>query len=105
MGGYGSLVGTMDLGAVLVVFGAIGGVLAGRELRQLRRPAGGRTPWFSRHIAFMGGAYISTVTATVTVNLTSLPALARWLGPTAVGVPLIFHAIRRYRPRFGRATA
>lgn len=104
-GGYGSLAGGMDLGPVLVVFGAIGGVLAGRELRQLRRPSEERSPWFGRHIAFMGGAYISTVTATVTVNLTGLPALARWLGPTVVGVPLIFYAIRRYRPRFGRATA
>ncbi len=104
-GGYGSLAGGMDLGPVLVVFGAIGGALAVRELRQLRRPTEERAPWFGRHIAFMGGAYISTVTATITVNLTALPALARWLGPTAVGVPLIFYAIRRYRPRFGRATA
>jgi hypothetical protein len=104
-GGYGSLAGGMALGEVLVVFGVIGGALAVRELQQLRRPKEDRAPWFGRHIAFMGGAYISTVTATVTVNLTGLPAVARWLGPTAVGVPLIFYAIRRYRPRFGRTTA
>lgn len=104
-GAYGSVTGAMALGEVLLVFGAIGGGLAARELRQLRRPRDDRTPWFSRHIAFMGGAYISTVTATITVNLTGLPAPARWLGPTVVGVPLIFYAIDRYRPRFGRAPA
>ena len=104
-GGYGSLASRMALGEVLVVFGVIGGLLAVRELRQLRRPREDRAPWFSRHIAFMGGAFISTVTATITVNLTELPALARWLGPTVVGVPLIFYAIDRYRPRFGRTHA
>lgn len=101
-GGYGTLTNRMALGEVLVVFGVIGGVLALRELQQARRPRGKRAPWFARHITFMSGGYIATVTAAVTVNLTSLPALARWLGPTAVGVPLIFYAIKRYRPLFGQ---
>lgn len=96
--------GAVMLGPVLVVFGLIGGGLALQELRALRRPAAERSPWFSRHIAFMGGGYIATVTATVTVNLTMVPALARWLGPTVIGIPLIFYAVRRYRPRFGRTT-
>jgi hypothetical protein len=87
---------------VLVVFGFIGGTLAVRELRQIRAPPNDRTPWFERHIAFMGGGYIATVTAAVTVNLTMLPPLVRWLGPTAVGVPLIFYGIRKYQPVFGR---
>lgn len=100
-GAYGAVTGTMALGEVLVVFGVVGGGLALRELQQTRQPAGDGTPWFVRHITFMGGGYIATVTATVTVNLGSLPPLVRWLGPTAIGVPLIFYAIRRYRPRFG----
>lgn len=50
----------------------------------------------------MGGGYIATVTAAVTVNLTMLPPLVRWLGPTAVGVPFIFYGIRKYQPVFGR---
>lgn len=90
--------GTVDLGPVLVVFGVIGIVLAVRELWTLRGRSD--TPWIDRHIAFMGGGYIATVTATVTVNLTMVPPLARWLGPTAVGVPLIVYAIGRYRPVF-----
>lgn len=103
-GGYGSLTGVVDLGPVLAVFGLIGGVLAVRELRELRVSAADRTPWFERHVAFMGGGYIATVTAAVTVNLTAVPPLVRWLGPTLVGVPLILHAIRTYEPRFGRPT-
>lgn len=89
----------IELGPVLVVFGLIGIALAARELRTLRKQRGG-APWIDRHIAYMGGGYIATVTAAVTVNLTMLPPLARWLGPTAVGVPLIVYAINRYRPVF-----
>lgn len=101
MGGYGTVTGLLDLGAVLAVFGLIGGVLAVRELGHLQGLLSTRTPWFERHIAFMGGGYIATVTAAVTVNLTMLPALVRWLGPTLVGVPLLFYAVEKYRPRFG----
>ena len=95
-GGYGAVTGVVDLGPVLAVFGLIGGALAVRELGQFRISPSARTPWLQRHIAFMGGAYIATVTATITVNLTMVPALVRWLGPTAVGVPLIVHAMGRY---------
>jgi len=92
------VLGITELGPVLVVFGVIGIVLAVREVRTLWGSGG--TPWIDRHIAYMGGGYIATVTATITVNLGMLPPLARWLGPTAVGVPLIFYAIGRYRPVF-----
>lgn len=88
---------------MLVVFGGIGGILAVRELSQFRRARSERTPWFERHIAFMGGGYIATVTATITVNVTMLPPLARWLGPTVVGVPLIIYAVMTYRRRSGYA--
>jgi len=100
-GGYGTLTGVMELGYVLAVLGGIGGSLAVRELRQLRFSDSERTPWFERHIGFMGGGYIATITAAVTVNLTMLPPVLRWLGPTMVGVPLILYAVRKYRLRFG----
>jgi len=99
-GGYGAIAGVMDLGEVLVVFGVIGGVLAARELYELRRSKAERTPWFRRHIVFMGGGYIATVTAAVTVNLTMFPEPVRWLGPTFVGSPLITYAVLKYRKRF-----
>lgn len=102
VGGWQSATGESGLAPVLVVFGAIGILLAGRSLAEFRESPDERTPWFGKHIPYMGGAYIATVTATVTVNLTMLPPLVRWLGPTAIGVPLIFSAIRVYRPVFGR---
>lgn len=105
VGGWRIVIGSPGLAPVLVVFGLIGASLAVRELRQLRALPSDRTPWFQRHIAFMGGGYIATVTAAVTVNLTMLPPLVRWLGPTAVGVPLTFYAVRKYRSVFGRQTA
>ncbi len=101
-GGWGTVTGEMALAPVLLVFGLIGGVLAVRELATLRDSQKNRDTWFERHIAFMGGAFIATVTAAVTVNLTMVPELVRWLGPTAVGVPLIFYAVSVYQPVFGR---
>lgn len=100
-GGWGTITGRAELAPVLVVFGLIGAGLAVRELDRLRGGTSGRSVWFERHVAFMGGGYIATVTAAVTVNLSMIPPLARWLGPTAIGVPLIFYAISRYRPVFG----
>ncbi len=97
-GGWASLSGDPGLAPALVVFGAIGGILAAHELRTLSSEGGDL--WIDRHITFMGGAFIATVTAAVTVNLTMLPPLARWLGPTVVGVPLILYATRIYRPVF-----
>jgi len=94
--------GTVGLAPVLIVFGVIGGLLALGAILESRRPAADCQPWFQQHIVFMGGAYIATVTATITVNLTMVPALIRWLGPTAIGTPLIFYAVSRYRQRFGR---
>jgi hypothetical protein len=49
----------------------------------------------------MGAGYIATVTAAGTVNLTMLPEPLRWLGPTAVGTPLIVYAVQTYEQRFG----
>jgi len=99
-GGYNSLTGAPGIYPALVAFGTIGIVLAGQQAHRFRRPTGPRMGWFYQHIAFMGGAYIATITASATVNLTMLPPLARWLGPTAVGVPAIVLTIRRSRRRF-----
>lgn len=99
--GSRSLLGGDELGVALVVFGAIGLVLAGREIVAVYRPPDGPREWFYRHIAFMGGGYIATVTAAVTVNLTMLPPVVRWVGPTAVGTPAIVLAVLRYRRKFG----
>jgi len=88
------------LGWALASFGGIGVALAGREIRSIRHPPADPMAWFFGHIVFMGAGYIATVTAAVTVNLTMVPPLARWLGPTVVGTPLIVVTTVRYRRRF-----
>jgi hypothetical protein len=92
------------LGWALSSFGAIGLVLAVREIRSILAPDDDPRAWFFKHIVFMGAGYIATVTAAVTVNLTMVPPLARWLGPTLVGTPLILLTTTRYRRRFASAT-
>ena len=104
-GGWGTVAGTVSLGPVLVVFGVIGGTLAVRELQGLRTSPSDPMAWFFGHLALMGGGYIATVTAAVTVNLTVLPPLARWLAPTAIGTPLLLYAARRYEAKFAGASA
>lgn len=99
-GGVDTVVGISGLGPVLVVFGGVGVGLAIRELRTLRKPVHEQIPWFRRHIGFMGGAYIATVTAAITVNLPMLPPLVRWLGPTVIGVPFIIAASRKYESQY-----
>lgn len=99
LGSYDLLTGD-GLGSALVLFGSIGLALAVGEIRTIYRPSSDPRAWFFRHVAFVGGAYIATVTAAVTVNLTMLPPVVRWIGPTLVGTPLVFGTIVRYRRRF-----
>ncbi len=98
-GGWQMITGPVGLAPALAVFGAIGAGFAIRTLDELRSPPADRRPWLSSHIGFMGGAYIATVTAAITVNLTMIPALVRWLGPTAIGVPFLIYAIRDWEPQ------
>jgi uncharacterized membrane protein len=99
LGGY-DLLGGDSLGVALMTFGGIGLALAGREIRSVYRPSPEPREWFFKHIVFMGGGYIATVTAAVTVNLTMLPPLLRWVGPTLVGTPAILLTTIKYRRRF-----
>jgi uncharacterized membrane protein len=54
--------------------------------------------WLIRHIGRMSGAYISTLTAFLVVNLRDVPVLnyVIWIAPTVIGVPLIVMTVRRY---------
>ncbi len=44
--------------------------------------------------------HIAAVSAFAVVNLTFLPPLVRWLGPTAIGVPLLSLWIGYYKNKF-----
>lgn len=94
--------GRPGLWLVALVFGVVGFLIAGRELRDLRHPATDPRAWWYRHMGNMLGAYIATVSAFSVVNFTAVPSLVRWLWPTAVGVPLILLWTRHYRRRFAK---
>lgn len=102
-GGWQTVTGPIGLAPALAAFGGIGAGFAVFSLAQFRTPPTNRVSWLRLHLGFMGGAYISAVTAAITVNLSTIPPLVRWLGPTIVGVPLIVYAIRTYTPRFAPA--
>jgi len=91
------------LGVVPVVFGVLGMILAGLDIRKFVRPPADRNAWWFAHMAGMLGSYIATVSAFSVVNFTFLPIAVRWLWPTVIGTPLIALWITYYKIRFRRA--
>jgi hypothetical protein len=91
------------LGVVPVVFGALGMILAGLDIRSFIRPPADRNAWWFAHMGGMLGSYIAAVSAFSVVNFTFLPTAVRWLWPTAVGTPLIALWVTYYKIRFRRA--
>lgn len=87
---------------ILITFGTIFGLFLFRDIKDFTRkepkPIQSKY-WLIVHIGRMLGAYIATVTAFLVVNFGSILHdnwnLIVWLGPTAIGVPLIFYWIRR----------
>ena len=92
------------LGVVPVVFGVLGMILAGLDLRKFARPPADRNAWWFAHMAGMLGSYIATVSAFSVVNFTFLPIAVRWLWPTVVGTPLIALWITYHKIRFRQLT-
>lgn len=91
---------------VLMVFGGLSAYLVFGDVRTytytLRGMPVPKLLWLQRHIGFMLGSYIATVTAFLVVNVTSSPLGAMiWFAPMVLIVPLIFTWTRRYvgRPR------
>jgi uncharacterized membrane protein len=84
-------------------FGVLGSLLALREWRRLRDPG---TDWLVAHLTSMGAAYIATATAFLAVNLAFLPQALVFVGPTLLGLPLLFRAASRHaRPVAGKRLA
>jgi uncharacterized membrane protein len=79
------------LPVVLLAFGLGGTALATQDLRTYA--AGREAPQrrIARHVGRIVGATIASWTAFVVVNLTFLPPLARWLGPSLLFAPLILY--------------
>ena len=81
-----------------MVFGGIGILLALADIRRLRSRTKRSPLWLYAHISRMTGAYISTVTAFLVVNVQFLPGWLLWLLPTVVGTL----AITRWRAHYGK---
>lgn len=82
---------------ILVVFGTIGVTMAVSDWAEWRSgPVIGKAR-IVRHLTRMLAGTIATITAAVVVNISFLPALVTWLGPTALITPLIFWWTARVR--------
>lgn len=85
---------------VLWVFGGISAFLVIGDVRHFAALWRGSdlppTAWLRRHIGFMMGAYIGTFTAFLVTNGPANGGLYVWLGPTAIGVPLLMYWGRKY---------
>jgi uncharacterized membrane protein len=88
------------LGPVPVVFGVLGLVLAGLDLRRFRQPPADPRTWWYVHMTGMLGSYLAALSAFSVVNFTFLPTTVRWLWPTVIGTPLIALWVAYYRRRF-----
>lgn len=88
-----------DAWIILGVFGIISLRQTFSDLRKFGK-AGKHNEWISEHLNRMGGGYIATFTAFTVTNLTFLPVLVGWLGPTVVGLVIMVIAGRRAKQRF-----
>lgn len=87
---------------LLAGFMALSVLRSSTELRRMRRGWSDRNHWLIEHLFSMGTAFIASLTAFVVVNVGRLGAgpvvgYLSWIAPTAVGVPIIIRATRRYR--------
>ena len=89
-GAQGLIAGTGAQPVILLVFGSIGLTFALMDWRDWARgPVTGKAR-IARHLGRMLGGTIATITAAGVVNLSFLPDLVVWLGPTVLITPLIF---------------
>ena len=91
---YGVQAGNLPAG----VFGSIGVMTTGRQLRGFAR-AGAWTPgqWLHNHISGFLGAYIAAVSAFSATSLRFIPFPYNFLWPSLLGVPLMMWWQRRAR--------
>lgn len=86
--------------SVLQVFGGILLLFSIRDIRTVANTANfsaRNIMWLPKHISAMGGAYISTVTAFLVVNVRFSPSWVVWLAPTAVGTVFISMSIAKLK--------
>ncbi|WP_227134031.1 DUF2306 domain-containing protein [Halorubellus salinus] len=98
----------IDFGIVVLVLGTIALTTTAGDVRQFRATDLEPRAWFFEHINRMGGAYIATITAVVTTNVSEVPGVPLpviWLLPAAVGGIAIWYVSRQYKAKFDRGTS
>lgn len=104
--GLAVFAGTLVYGVVAgvvpsIVFGAIGVMITGRQLRSYTRLAPARPgQWLLNHMSGFVGSYIAAVSAFSATSLTFIPFPLNFLWPTLLGVPLLIWSQRRYKQQF-----
>jgi hypothetical protein len=92
--GYGLAVGNVPV----TVFGGIGAITAGRQLRGYARAGRwSKNQWLLNHIAGFMASYIAAVTAFSVTSLHFIPFPYSFLLPTVLGVPVVAWWHRRVR--------
>ena len=86
-----------SMGTVLLVFGGIGGLLAGRDFQSLRAHRYTGTTRIVAHLTRMLAGTIAAVTAFTVVNVRFEPQFIVWLGPTVALTPVIVYWSVRMR--------
>lgn len=81
---------------VPAVFGTISFVLALQLYKGFKNPPTEKTFWIRAHALRMGGAYVSTVTAFLVVNVHIEPQWVFWLLPTVIVIPVVIYQMRRF---------
>jgi hypothetical protein len=98
-GGWLSFVGLGDgNGITLIAFGAIGGLLARKDIRQNRGKSLKGIARIRAHLISMMAATIAATTAFLVVNLETDPILISWLLPSAIISPIIVWMSRKMLP-------
>jgi hypothetical protein len=99
------VIGGNGFGVVAMVFGGLGCTFLASDLTLFLRGPREKMHWWYSHIAGMGGGYIATMTAFIVVNVHLNPGWILWLIPTAIGVPIIYTTIARYKRKFSKPGA
>ena len=88
-----------NLGVVLIIFGAVGGLLSVQDILQFRKGKIQGKERILRHLTRILASFIAVVTAVLVVNGAKLaiPDLVNWLAPSVIITPLIIYMARSYK--------
>ena len=88
-----------NLGVVIIIFGAVGGLLSVQDIMQFRKGKIQGKERILRHLTRILASFIAVVTAVLVVNGAKLaiPDLVNWLAPSVLITPLIIYMARPYK--------